>query len=300
MSEEFGTVSVRRGDRSREIEQLRQRYRQHRESLMRLVSDAPSEHLATEYHRLVRDIDSALSKVDEIEGRGTAPGLTAPGTSASGTGASNTIVPPAVPPREPLPVSNVQGHPLRNQTEPGNRTLIPPPGSAPEGAAYEGPPSAGSRVTLIAVAAVVVLALIGWLIWRASSDRKSEPAAVAPVTDSVPVTAPVTPAPQPPASLTITPAVVDFGTVRKGTRATRQLEIVNNTPNTIAIQASRSQCRCLFYEYADKIAPKKKESVTVTVDGARAKAGTLDETITISAKKDPTVSTTFQVTGTVK
>jgi hypothetical protein len=155
-------------------------------------------------------------------------------------------------------------------------------------------------VTLIAAAAIVVLALIGWLIWRASSERKAQPAAVVPVTDSAPVTTPVTPVPQPPASLTMTPAVVDFGTVRKGTRATRQLEIVNNTPNTIAIQASRSQCRCLFYEYADKIAPKKKESVTVTVDGARAKAGTLDETITISAKKDPTVSTTFQVTGAVK
>jgi Protein of unknown function (DUF1573) len=301
VSEEFGTVSVRRSDHGREIELLRQRYRQHRESLMRLVSDAPTEHLATEYHRLVRDIDTALSKIDEIEGRGPAAAPTVPGTATAGTVASATVVPPAVPPRGATPVSRAQGVPLHDQTEPGNRTLIPPPGAPHEGAgAYEAPPSAGSRVTLIALAAIVVLALIGWLIWRASSERKAQPAAVALVTDSAPMAAPVTPAPQPPASLTITPAVVDFGTVGKGTRAARQLEITNNTPNTIAIQASRSQCRCLFYEYADKIAPKKKETVTVTVDGARAKAGTLDETITIRAKKDPTVSTTFQVTGAVK
>ncbi len=295
MSEEFGTVSVRRGDRGREIELLRQRYRQHRESLMRLVSDAPTEHLATEYQRLVRDIDVALAKIDEIEGRGPAAG-----SVASGTAPSATVVPP--PQRGSTPVSRAQGDPLRTETEPGNRTLIPPPGAPHEGAgAYEVATSAGSRMTLIAVAAIVVMALIGWLIWRASSDRGgSLPAAATAVTESAPVTAPVTAAPPPPASLVVAPAVVDFGTIGKGTRAARQLEITNNTADVMGIRVSRSQCRCLFYEYADKVAPKKKETVTVTVDGARAKAGTLDETITITAKKDPAVSTTFQVIGTVK
>jgi hypothetical protein len=294
--EEFGTVSVRRGDRARELEALRQRYRQHRESLMLLVSDAPTEHLATEYQRLVRDIDVALAKIGELEGRsGTAPGVA--GAAAATASSTKTV-----PPRESMPVTLSQGDLLHSETEPGNRTLIPPPGAAQ---AYEMPPSASSRMALIAVAAIIVIALIGFLIWRASSDRGGpQPAAVAPLMESAPVTAPVTsappPPPPPPPALVITPAVVDFGTVGKGTRAARQLEITNNTAETIPIRVSRSQCRCLFYEYADKVAPKKKETVTVTVDGARAKAGTLDETITVSTKKAPAVSTTFQVTGTVK
>ncbi len=298
MSEEFGTVSVRRGDRAREIELLRQRYRQHRDSLMHLVADAPTEHLATEYQRLVRDIDAAMAKIDELEGRGPAAGA---GAAAAAT-VSEDHVPP-LPRRGTAPVSQVQDDRPRTATEPANRPLIPSPGAPQEGT-YEPGPSSGSRMTLIAAAAIIVLALIGWLIWRASSERgtsRGRPGAAATaVTEAAPVTAPVIPAPQPPASLVVAPAVVDFGTVSKGTRAARQLEITNNTADTIAIQVSRSQCRCLFYEYSDKVAPKKKETVTVSVDGARAKAGPLDETITISAKRDPNVSTTFQVSGAVK
>ena len=40
MSDDFGTVSVKRGDRAREIEVLRQHYRTHRDALVRMVSDA--------------------------------------------------------------------------------------------------------------------------------------------------------------------------------------------------------------------------------------------------------------------
>lgn len=304
MSDEFGTVSVRRGDRAREIERLRQSYREHRDTLMRLVSDAPTEHLATEYHRLVRDIDNTLAKIDEIEGRGgtsvAAASATAGGAIGAAAASMPADVPPAVPPRGATPVGRAQGDPLRAETLPGDRPLIPPPGVEHEAApAYEAGPGTGSRMTLIAVAAIIVLALIGWLIWRASSERR--PAAqVTPATEPpAAVTAPVTPAPTP-AGLVITPAVLDFGTVGKGTRAARQLEITNNTSGPIAIQVSRSQCHCLFYEYAKQIDPKKRETITVTVDGARAKAGTLDETLTVSAKKDPSVSTTFQVTGAVK
>ncbi len=261
---------------------------------MHLVADAPTEHLATEYQRLVRDIDAAMAKIDELEGRGSAA---IAGAAAAAT-VSEDHVPP-LPARGTAPVSRLQGHPLRSETEPANRPLIPSPGAPQEGMVDPGP-SSGSRMTLIAAAAIIVLALIGWLIWRASSERGTRPAASTALTESAPVTAPVTPAPQPPASLLVAPALVDFGTISKGTRAARQLEITNNTADTITIQVSRSQCRCLFYEYSDKVAPKKKETVTVSVDGARAKAGPLDETLTISAKKNPSVSTTFQVSGAVK
>jgi hypothetical protein len=157
---------------------------------------------------------------------------------------------------------------------------------------------------LIVFAAIVVLAVIGGLIWRASSDRKAQSqqtSTAAAVTDTAPATiTPVTPAPKALAPLVVAPAVVDFGTVAKGTRAARQLEVANNGTAPITIEVSRSLCRCLYYEYSGQVAPKKRETITVTLDGARAKAGTFDETIMVTVKKDPSITTNFQVTGTVK
>src|SRR5258706_11631643 len=72
MSDDFGTVSVRREDRAREIEIMRQRYRAHRDTLQRLAADAPTDHLAMEYQQLVAEVEKALAKLDELEGRGDA------------------------------------------------------------------------------------------------------------------------------------------------------------------------------------------------------------------------------------
>lgn len=316
MSDDFGTVTVRRGAAAREIEVLRERYRQHRDSLMRLVSDAPTEHLAVEYQRLVRDVDVSLAKLDELEGRGigAAPFLSPAARvaipnprSAASTAADARASIPVVPPGSPK-ADQVQGDPLHDETEPGARPLVPAPGveasdEAGRGA-YDAPANPRSRMLLIAFVAIVVLAVMGGLIWRASSDRKeqSQPTSTAAaVTESAPATiTPVTPAPKTLAALVVAPAVVDFGTVAKGTRAARQVEIANNGTAPITIEVSRSLCRCLYYEYAGQVAPKKRETITVTVDGTRAKAGTLDETITVTAKKDPSIATNFQVTGTVK
>ncbi|HEX3111184.1 MAG TPA: DUF1573 domain-containing protein, partial [Thermoanaerobaculia bacterium] len=88
--------------------------------------------------------------------------------------------------------------------------------------------------------------------------------------------------------------------IRKGTRAVRQVEVTNTTDKQLDYTVSRSQCRCLYYEYAGKLGPKKKETLSVTVDGAKAKAGSLSETLTITAKKDPSISSSFQVTATIK
>ena len=308
MSDDFGTVSIRRGAGAREVEVLRGQYRQHREALLQLITDAPTDHLAHEYQQLVRDIDSSLSKLDELEGRkATAPGTAPRGGVSPETNPAMKIptpVPTAGPPRSATPLGQGQGDPLRAGTEPGSRQLIPPPGQQEEneGAAYDAAPSGtGSRLLLIVLAAVVVLGAIGALIWRASSERKaaSQITSTAPVTETI-ATVPVTPAPKAAAPLSVAPEVVDFGTVARGTRAARQLEVVNNGTAPVVIEVSRSQCRCLYYEYSGQVAPKGKETVTVTVDGARAKAGALDETITVRARKDPTIVATFQVSGMVK
>src|SRR4051812_24282189 len=70
MGDEFGTVNVRRTDRAREIEILKQHYQSHRDSLASLAENAPTDFLATEYQRLIGEIDAALAKLHELEGRG--------------------------------------------------------------------------------------------------------------------------------------------------------------------------------------------------------------------------------------
>src|SRR5688500_6204759 len=177
MSDDFGTMNVTRGDRAREIEVLRQHYRQHREALARMIADAPTEHLATEYQRLIVEIDRALGKLSELEG-GAAPL-----------------------PKTPAPVTSPE---LRRDPE--------LPVSEPE---------PRSRVPLILAVALIALALIGWLIWRASSDRgggaiveTDTSATVATATDTA-IEEPV----PPPTALAATPPSQDYGVIRKGTRS---------------------------------------------------------------------------------
>ena len=273
--DDFGTINVTRGERAREIEVLRQHYRQHREALARMTADAPTEHLATEYQRLIVEIDRALGKLNELEGAGAA-------------------MPPP---------------PLSSKTEPGLRPLVTSPiaeEDEPRGMAElpEGEAEPRSRVPLILAAALLALALIGWLIWRASSDRGEAPAITETDTNAVVSTAPDTAVEEPPApvasALAASPAAQDYGVIRKGTRAVRQFEITNNSDEPLSVSVARSACRCLYYEHAPVIPPKAKETLTVTIDGAKAKAGELREVVKISKKTDPTVATTVEVNATVQ
>lgn len=252
MSEDFGTINVKRGERAREIEVLRQHYRQHREALARMIADAPTEHLAAEYQRLIAEIDRALGKLSELEG-----------------GAALPVTTPELRREPDLPI---------------------------------GEPEPRSRVPLILAAALIALGLIGWLIWRASSDR-GEGAIVDTDTNATVSTAPDTAIEEPPApqsALAATPPAQDYGVIRKGTRAVRQFEITNSSDEPLSVDVARSSCRCLYYEHAPVIPPKAKETLTVTVDGAKAKAGELRELVKITKKTDPTVSTTVEVNATIQ
>jgi len=288
MSDDFGTVNVKRGDRAREIEVLRQHYRTHRDALMRMIPDAPTEQLAAEYQRLVASIDASLRKLDELEGKGTASGTVA----------------------VPAPAF---AETQRMGTAPGNRPLVSSEPVTDHGlGGYDGPvdrPSNnGSRMLLMALIAVAVLGVIGWLIWRASSDKKTTTPQVIeqPVSTTSPDTgtvSAVTPVPVPvAASIRIAPEVADYGTIRKGTRAVRQFEITNLSATPLSITVARSACRCLYYEYdaKAKLAPKAKEALTVTIDGARAKAGALNESIAVTSKDDPNATGTIGVRAVIK
>jgi hypothetical protein len=303
MSDDFGTVNVRSGDRGREIELKRQQYRQHRDALVRMTAEAPTEQLAREYQRLVRDIEASLRKLDELEGQpleGQPSSLDE--TVTDGSRATDPAMRPVPPPRSA-----------------GDVLLAPGAAASP----LTVPPvshDSGSRVVLIILAGVIALGLIGWVIYRASSERR-HPAAVAeapaanattgtnpaPTVTSIAETASSPTAPggkqvsEPTASaIIVTPGSADFGTIRKGARAVRPFVVKNTTNAPIEIAVTRSACKCLFYEYRPKVPAKGKETLTVAVDGARAPIGSLSETLKVSLKKDPSVTATFRVTATIK
>lgn len=325
MGDEFGTVNVKRGERSREIEALRQQYGHHRDALTRMVADAPTELLAKEYQRLIRELDNSLRKLDELEGRapggldeetlpGTVPGVhpvppgAGAGAGAAGAGAF-------------AGAASASGGAAASapRTAAGDRPLAPPPNTGAYAPPSATPANPQSRVAMIVVAAIVVLALIGWLIYRASSDRR-HPAPIAgtaptaietvgtnPNPPAEPIAPPAGTAPAATAdagsgggSIQITPTSADYGTIRKGTRAVRPFEVVNRGTEPIEIAVSRSTCRCLFYEYRGKILPKKKETITVAIDGARATAGPLNETVKVTLKNDPSVAASFNITAKIR
>ncbi|HEX7705391.1 MAG TPA: DUF1573 domain-containing protein [Thermoanaerobaculia bacterium] len=296
--EDFGTINARRGDRAREIEILRQHYLRHREALQRMTADAPTQQLATQYEQLLAQIESSLIKLNELE---SAPPV---------------IHPPAPPPAaarqtqaaSPQPQRGTLQDPLRpyNDTlrtapDPGSRPLMSHPGMEEDedDTISQLPPreeEPRSRILLIVAMAIAALAIVGWLIWRASSPDPAVPIVdetVAPVTE--------TEAPELPPALVVTPSEHNYGVIRKGTRATRQFEINNTTDEPLAIQLQRSTCRCLFYEYAEVVPPQGKESITVTIDGSRAPVGELLETVAVTVKKgDPTMNTSLGVAATIQ
>jgi hypothetical protein len=289
MSDEFGTMNLRGGDRMRELDALRLHYRSHRDTLQKLAAEAPSEHMAAEYQRMIAVIDASLRKIDDLEG--TVPHPQRRPTSSS------AITTPALPLKDDISSrATAADQPLETGTMYEETTVTEVDN--------------GSRTLLIIAAAVVVMAILGWLIWRsgsrdgrdtssATSTSRTETTQVVEATPDTVATA----APEPEGAadgLSAKPATQDYGVINKGTRATRQFEIRNNTGATVNIQLARSTCRCLYYEYSEVIAPGTSETVTVTVDAAKAKAGALNEPIQVSAKKDPAVKTLIRVKATIE
>lgn len=293
MSDEFGTVNVGRAERAREIEVMREQYRRHREALTSMLEDAPTEHLAQQYARLIGDLDGSLRKLDELD-----------------RGATGTAPVPPPPPARQEPMLTTGTEPDTRAAGPMEQPLWTPPASAEFPADDRKPGAPASRVVVILLVAFIGLALIGWLIWRAS-DR-GDPASGT-VVDAVtetnetsdpevnePGTRVTTGEPVAPASgLTAAPAAQDFGVVRKGTRAVRKFTLKNETDEPLSIKIARSTCRCLYYQHAPVIPPKNQETLTITIDGAKAKAGALRETLAITSA-DGSAKTSVDVIATVR
>lgn len=286
MSDDLNTINANRAKVfGREVEALRKRYLQHRETLGRLTADAPTEHLAHEYARLQRDIDSAMAKLDELE-RGSSPDVT------------TERAPLPSPPPPPRPLTQPSSVPTAGERRAWQTTPIAPT-PEPE------PASNGSGLLTIGIVAagIVVLGVIILLVWYfLSTEKPPEALRDKPAVSTTPVIT-ETQAPPPPVQavpLSVTPADFNYGTIRKGTRATHQFTLANGTDTPITIATSRSTCRCLWFKHAPSIPPHGTTSLTVTVDGGRAKKGPVDEQVQVSAKGSAQTTATIHVVANVE
>lgn len=270
MPDEFGTVNVKREDRAKEIEAIRQRFRRHRETLTNLAADAPTIALGMEYNRLIKELDASVLKLDALEER----------------------TPNDTQPMQP-----------KKRTEPGRRPLTPAP--AFKVFEQEEKPRTTSRIVFIVLIGLLVLGAISWLMWQASSDELPVSSTIAESigTNITPATIePVTTAPTSLSgpALTVEPATQDFGTIRRESRPSRQYEVTNHTDQPITIEVARSNCRCLYYAYNPTVAPNQKETVTVTMEATRVNARRLSQKVKVVDKNNPANETSFNVTATIQ
>jgi len=285
MPEDLGTVNIKGARLGREIEVMRQRYQEHRDTLEQMAAEAPTELLAIEYRRLQTSIDDSLRKLSELE---------------RGGGASSE--------ESAAVVANA-----RRPTETGDRPISHSVGESSwrdNPAVTAGAPIGGSRALLIALGGLAVLVILGFLVVRSSrnrpapsdrtgdrtsmvaSSRRPAPETVASLTDTESAPAAST--------LTVNPSTADYGTIRRGTRAVRQFELRNSGSTALQVKVNRSDCRCLYYDYVETVPARGKETLTITVDGARAKAGTLDQTVQLVTKRDGSPLATAGVRARIK
>lgn len=275
MPEDWNTINLSREQAvGREIEHLRARYLQHMATLEKLITEAPTDHLAGEYERVRQEVELSLHKLNELE---------------SGIPAAQPVNPkPAV----PSPPARTSAKPQRPEDDPFYQTN-------PSVLLQRDSPLRALAIVLIGF---VVLSLSGYFFWRylqgrpgGRSDSRSTASSSAPVETAtlqeiVPVAS---------SGFTISPPSQDFGRIRRGTRATRQFELTNNTDAEIPLAVSRSNCKCLWFEYVP-LPPGGSTTLTVTIDATRAPRGTLRETVKVSSKTDQKVSENLEVIAVIQ
>jgi hypothetical protein len=275
MTDDWSTVSVKREHMKRELDALRQHYLDHRATIDRLAVDAPTEHLAARYRELRAEIDAALTKLSELE-RPAAPPPVSPITAPAPPG-------PAAP---------------RRWDEIEQPATIAQTATVPDEVSDE---SSAARTFVIILLGFLVIAMLAYFGWRYLTDKsEGDESVVEEQTATVEETATAIAVPEPPPALTMSPPEIDFGTVKKGTRMVRKFEIVNNSDAPLVVKVERSTCRCLWFDYADTIPARGSTSLSVTVDGARAEKGRLQEVVQVSSTSGSDINAAAEVRAVIE
>jgi hypothetical protein len=277
MNEEYGTINVERQQMMREIDTLKERYLAQRETLRQLETEAPSEELAARYREIQSEIEGAIRKLTEL-GHPPVTRRTSPSTKIPAVTA-----PPATIADRPLHGGGIVDHAAPSETPTAN----------------------AQRLALMVGVALIVLIALAFLVMRGFRNKPRAETRVAETqtattTTTTTTVAPVTPVVEESGAIGVSPSSHDFGTIRKGTRAVRQFKLENHSDAPVSVAIARSKCRCLWFDFDEKIPAKSSTILAITVDGAKAAAGNLAETVEISNKKDKTEKATIQLSALIE
>lgn len=278
----------------REVDRLRGVYRDHAETLSKLASSSPSKQLARRYQELIADINKAIVGLDEVD-----PDMIARKSVERPIVHAESASRGASPQPPPSPFAS------ERREAPGDRPILSSTFGAPVPVA-ENDEGTTLRIVLIIGLAVVLLGVLALFVWKFSGERPEEvqtgPAPSPAVAAPPPTEEPVTPAlePKPESPLAASPQQHDFGTIAKGTSAVGTFEITNRSKASLTLELSRSKCRCLWYDPPKRISAGGRGTLTIRVDGSRAPAGHLAETIEISGKGVPGAIAFIEIAADVK
>lgn len=282
-------------DSRRELENLRQRYQEHRRTIRHLLQTAPDERLATRYEATLTELQKSIDQLDRID-RETPVTKEAPFDpnqtrsimpEATGAAGLDTL--------SARPTKSFEDTELSNQNRSWKDPVVRDQTAMPEADETR---RSGSIVSWIAGLIVLAAIVLGIYLFWPDGDRTANDEPI--VTDTVLAEDDPAPEPEPPPSvLSIEPAVYDYGIVQKGTRVVHRFTIRNRTDQALSISVERSECRCLWYDYPREIPAGGSVELAVTVDGARAETGTLAQTIVVSSEALPDARAEIDLTAEI-
>lgn len=284
----------------RELENLKQRYQEHRRSVRHLLQTAPDERLAAKYEETLTELQRAVDQLDRIDRQTPPERSERPPNEQFDPNRTRSIKPGAIPVGNETvsikPKSRFDEAELSAGGRSWNDPLVkdetePAPAESVRSGSGSGLPWVVGIIILLAVAIGIYLA------WPEgdATEPPSDEAGIA--EEQVAETVEEPPAPR---ALGVEPASYDYGVIPKGTRSVHRFTLANRTDAAMNISVSRSDCRCLWYDYPGEIPAGGSVELAITVDGARAETGALAETVTVSSESSTDAVAEISLTAEIQ
>lgn len=281
-------------DSRRELENLRQRYQEHRRTIRHLLQTAPDERLATRYEATLTELQKSIDQLDRIDREAPVEAEETPFDPNQTRSIAPAAAPGALDTLSSKPERSFDDIDIDTRNRNWNNPVV-----RDETAEAEQPSGTGAKkVSVLAwIAGAIVLIMVvlaAILFWpRDQEERQAADTATA-LEDSE-----IEEQPAPPSVLEVEPSVYDYGAIRKGTRSVHRFTIRNRSDQVLPISVSRSDCRCLWYGDFPEIPAGESGELAITVDGARADAGVLNETVTITSEAEPDARAEIELTAQI-
>ncbi|MBW3670936.1 MAG: DUF1573 domain-containing protein [Acidobacteria bacterium] len=281
-------------DSRRELENLRQRYHEHRRSVRHLLQTAPDERLATRYEATLTELQKSIDQLDRIDRDSPAESERAPFDPNQTRSIKPGAAPAAIDTLSTRPGAPFDDVGIDTKNRGWNHPVVKDETVQPEQPGHAGERKGPVLAWIAGIIVLIVLVLAAIMYWPEGGEDAD--AATATLVEENSVEEP----PAPPSALSVEPASYDYGIIRKGTRSVHRFTMRNRTDQVLPISISRSECRCLWYDHPPEIPAGESAEVAITVDGARADTGVLTESVIVTSEAEPDARAEIDLTAQIR